>query len=119
MVNDDLADHGEGVELSAEDFVDKRWLLAITLLLIMVSGENLIEHGRLEKKRKAKSGEGRPLEFWSPNFLGRLFQSTIAGEQEVLRRLKAAGTSIAPGCDHLVIQYLIDQVSRLEHGGPP
>ena len=53
-------------------FVDKLWLLAITLLLIMVSGKNLVEHGRLEKKRKPKSGGGRPTEFWSPNFLGRL-----------------------------------------------
>jgi hypothetical protein len=51
----------------------------MTLLLIMVSGENLIEHGRLEKKRKPKSGEGKPLEFWSPNFLC-LYQLTVAGE---------------------------------------
>jgi hypothetical protein len=79
-----LADNEEGVDLSAEDFVDKLWLLSITLLLIMISimisGENLIEHVRLEKKRKPKSGEGKPLEFWSPNFLGRLYQSTIAKE---------------------------------------
>jgi len=46
----------------------------------MVSGENLIERGRLEKKRKPKSEEGKPTEFWSPNFLGRLYQSTIANE---------------------------------------
>ena len=46
------------VDLSAEDFVDKLWLLSITLLLIMVSGENLLERGRLEKKRKPKSGNG-------------------------------------------------------------
>ena len=56
IVDDDLAENEEGVDLSAEDFVDKLWLLAITLLLIMVSGESLIEHGRLEKKRKPKSG---------------------------------------------------------------
>jgi hypothetical protein len=80
IVNDELADNGEGVDLSAEDFVDKLWLLSITLLLIMVSGENLIEHGRLEKKRKPKSREGKPTEFWSPNFLDRLYQSPIAGE---------------------------------------
>jgi hypothetical protein len=30
----------------------------VTLLLIMVSGESLLERGRLEKKRKPKSGEG-------------------------------------------------------------
>ena len=64
---------------------DVRWrwsngYLSITLLLIMVSGENLIERGRLEKKRKPKSEEGKPTEFWSPNFLGRLYQSTIANE---------------------------------------
>ncbi|MGA8658869.1 MAG: hypothetical protein WB586_22275 [Chthoniobacterales bacterium] len=72
----------EGVDLSAEDFVDKLWLLAITLLLIMVSGENLVERGRLEKTRKPKSDEGKPTEFWSPNFLGRLYQSATSDESE-------------------------------------
>ena len=43
-----------------EDFVDKLSLRSITLLLIMVSGENLIEPGRLEKLRKPKSGFGKP-----------------------------------------------------------
>ena len=38
VVDDELADDEEGVDLSTEDFVDKLWLLAITLLLIMVSG---------------------------------------------------------------------------------
>jgi hypothetical protein len=36
----------------------------------MVSGEDLVERGRLEKKRKPKSGEGKPLEFWSTEFPG-------------------------------------------------
>ena len=49
-----------------------------TLLLIIVSCENLVEQGRLGKKSKPKSGEGKLLEFWSPNFLGRLYQSTVA-----------------------------------------
>jgi hypothetical protein len=57
IVEDQVAENEEGVDLSAEDFVDKLWLLAITLLLIMVSGEELVERGRLEKKRKPKSGE--------------------------------------------------------------
>ena len=38
------------------------------MLLIMVSDEHMIEHGRLEKKKKTKSGEGKPIEFWSPSF---------------------------------------------------
>ena len=74
IVNDELADNEEGVDLSAEDFVDKLWLLAITLLLIMASGENLIKRGQLEKLHKPKSGDGKPTEFWSPNFLGRPHQ---------------------------------------------
>jgi hypothetical protein len=82
IVNDELDDNEEGVDLSAEDFVDKLWLLSITLLLIMISGENLLERGRLEKTRKPKSGEGKPTEFWSPNFLGRLYRSAISGESE-------------------------------------
>ena len=32
------------------------WLLSTTLLLIMISGEELVERGRLEKVRKPKSG---------------------------------------------------------------
>jgi hypothetical protein len=80
IIDDELADNEEGVGLSAEDFGDKLWLLSITLLLIVISGENLIERGRFEKKRKPKSGEGKPLKFWSPNFLGRLYQSTLATE---------------------------------------
>jgi hypothetical protein len=64
------------------DFVDKLWLLAVTLLLIMISGENLVERGRLEKTRKPKSGEVKPTEFWSPNFLGRLYRSATSGESE-------------------------------------
>ena len=44
-----MADNEEGVDLSAEDFVDRLWLLALTLLLIMLSGENLVDRGRLEK----------------------------------------------------------------------
>jgi hypothetical protein len=79
-VNDELADNEEGVDLSAEDFVDKLWLLAVTLLLIMVSGEELVERGRLEKIRKPKSGDGKPTEFWSPNFLGRIYQPAVASE---------------------------------------
>ena len=81
IVDDELTDNEGSVDLSAEDFVDKLWLLAITLLLIMVSGENLVEHGRLEKVRKPKSGQGKPTEFWSPNFLGRLYRPAVAGER--------------------------------------
>ncbi|MGA8660144.1 MAG: hypothetical protein WB586_28830 [Chthoniobacterales bacterium] len=43
IVNDELADNEEGVDLSAEHFIDKLWLLAVTLLLIMVSSEELVE----------------------------------------------------------------------------
>ena len=41
-----------------------------------------VERGRREKIRKPKSGDGRPMEFWSPNFLGRIYQSAVAGERE-------------------------------------
>jgi hypothetical protein len=57
-------------------------LLSITLLLIMVSSEELVERGRLERLRKPKSGHNKPTEFWSPNFLGRFNQSAVAGERE-------------------------------------
>src|SRR5215468_868105 len=49
---------------------NKLWLHAITLLLIMVSGENLIKRGRLENKRKPKSGEGKTAEALVTEFHG-------------------------------------------------
>jgi hypothetical protein len=55
-----LADSEEGVDLSAEDFVDKLWLLAATLLLIMVSGEELLDRGRLEKITEKAEGANQP-----------------------------------------------------------
>jgi hypothetical protein len=78
IVTDELAENEEGVDLSAEEFVDKLWLLSIALILIMIAGEDLVEHGRLENIRKPKSGEGKPIQFWSPNFLGRLYRSATA-----------------------------------------
>ena len=36
-------------------------------------------NGRLEKIRKPKSGEGKPTEFWCPNILARLYQSSLIG----------------------------------------
>jgi hypothetical protein len=80
VTNEELADSQEGVDLSAEDFGDKLWLLAMTLLLIMVSGEGLLEPGRLEKRRTPKSGIGKPTEFWSPNFLGRVYRPAIKAD---------------------------------------
>jgi hypothetical protein len=31
---------------------------------------------------------------------------------EVIRRLKAAGVTVAPGADDLVLEYITDQISR-------
>jgi hypothetical protein len=45
----------------------------MTLSLIMSSGENLLEPGRLLKKVQLKNRSAQPLEFWSPHFLGRDF----------------------------------------------
>jgi hypothetical protein len=57
--------------------------LKTPLLLIMVPGENLIEHGTRLKVVKQKNRSERPKEFWSPNFLGRLYESENAsGETE-------------------------------------
>lgn len=52
------------------------------MLLIMVFGEELVERGRLEKVRMPKTKDGKPTEFWPPNFLGRLYQSAVAVERE-------------------------------------
>ena len=50
------------------------------MLLIMVFGENMIEHGRLGKRCKPKSCDGKPTEFRSPNFLVWLYKLATASE---------------------------------------
>ncbi|MGA8658751.1 MAG: hypothetical protein WB586_21660 [Chthoniobacterales bacterium] len=64
----------------------KIWLLSITLLLNMVSAEELVERGRLEKLRKPKSGYGKSTEFWSPNFLGGSTNRRLQAKPEVAAR---------------------------------
>jgi hypothetical protein len=61
--------------------VPQLWLLSITPVLTVVSVEEFVERGRLEKLRKPKAGIGKPTEFWSSNFLGRLYESAVAGER--------------------------------------
>jgi hypothetical protein len=56
LINEEFAQSGEGVDLSSEDFIGQLWLLALTLVLIMVSGENLLEPGKLLKTVEAKEG---------------------------------------------------------------
>jgi hypothetical protein len=57
------------------DFMDRLWLLGITLVLIMASGERLLEPGVRLKTVKPKSQADRPTEYWSPNYLGRVFRA--------------------------------------------
>jgi hypothetical protein len=57
------------------DFMDRLWLLGITLVLIMASGERLLEPGVRLKTVKPKSQTDRPTEYWSPNYLGRVFRA--------------------------------------------
>lgn len=64
-----------------EDFVDRLWLLGITLVLIMASGEKLLEPGVGLKTVKAKQQGDRAVEYWSPNYLGRVYRTeTESGE---------------------------------------
>ena len=64
-----------------EDFVDRLWLLGITLVLIMALGEKLLEPGVGLKTVKAKQQGDRAVEYWSPNYLGRVYRTeTESGE---------------------------------------
>jgi hypothetical protein len=74
------------------------WLPSITLLLIVVSGEELVERGRLEKVRKAEDQRWQADRILVTEFPGRLYQSTVAIEAETrsastLRLLGDEGTS--------------------------
>lgn len=65
------------------DFIDRLWLLGLTLVLIMASGERMVEYGALLKVVKAKRTSEEPKEFWSPNYVGRVYTPiTSAGESE-------------------------------------
>jgi hypothetical protein len=65
------------------DFMDRLWLLGITLVLIMASGERLLEPGVRLKTVKPKRQADRPTEYWSPNYLGRVFRAeTENGDPE-------------------------------------
>jgi hypothetical protein len=71
------------------DFVDRLWLLGVTLVLIMASGEKLLEYGVRLKTVKAKQQGDRPVEYWSPNYLGRIYQAqgdNSSGEEDGHRR---------------------------------
>jgi hypothetical protein len=59
------------------DFMDRIWLLGLTLVLIMASGENLLEPSVRLKTAKTKNQAHRPTEYWSPNYLGRVFLAEI------------------------------------------
>jgi hypothetical protein len=55
----------------------------ITLVLIMASGERLLEPGVRLKTVKPKSQGDRPAEYWSPNYLRRVFRTeTEDGDPE-------------------------------------
>jgi hypothetical protein len=58
------------------EFTERLWLLGITLILIMASGENLLETGARLKTVKSKKHSEQTLEYWSPNYLGRVYQAT-------------------------------------------
>ena len=65
------------VQILDTDFIGRLWLLGITFVLFMASGEQLV---RL-KVVKPKNPSDSLKEFWSPNFLGRVYQSgTEPGE---------------------------------------
>ena len=57
------------------NFIDRLWRLAVTLVLIMASGEKLIETGKRLKVVNPKNRFSSPMEYWSPNYLGRVYRS--------------------------------------------
>jgi hypothetical protein len=57
------------------DFIERLWRLGLTPVLIMASGEKLVETGRRLKIVKAKNRSSSSMEYWSPNYLGRVYRS--------------------------------------------
>jgi hypothetical protein len=71
-------DGGSSIEVDAH-FADRLWLLGVRLVLIMASGERLVEYGRRLKLVKGKKPSEGSKEFWSPNFLGRVYRPVAEG----------------------------------------
>jgi hypothetical protein len=90
ILSEELEESSDGLDLSAEDFIEKLWLLGLTLVLILISGEELLEWGKLLKRMSAKNSRGAAQEFWSPNFLGRTYNS------QILRRCDGSSPGVRP-----------------------
>jgi hypothetical protein len=74
-----LSDTEDIIANTDADFMDRLWLLGITLVFIMASGENLLERGVRLKSVKPKNQADQPVEYWSPNYLGRVYQAETEG----------------------------------------
>jgi hypothetical protein len=74
-----LSDTEDIIANTDADFMDRLWLLGITLVFIMASGENLLERGVQLKSVKPKNQADQPVEYWSPNYLGRVYQAETEG----------------------------------------
>jgi hypothetical protein len=70
-----LSEPEDAVSHTDADFMDRLWLLGITLVLLMASGENLLERGIRLKTVKARNRADQPVEYWSPNYLGRVYRT--------------------------------------------
>jgi hypothetical protein len=60
------------------DFIERLWRLGLTLVLIMASGEKLVETGKrlkIVKPKNRSSSSMSSMEYWSPNYLGRVYRS--------------------------------------------
>jgi hypothetical protein len=70
-----LSEPEDTVSHTDADFMDRLWLLGITLVLLMASGENLLERGIRLKTVKARNRPDQAVEYWSPNYLGRVYRT--------------------------------------------
>jgi hypothetical protein len=69
----------ETISIVDAEFIDRMWLLGTTLVLIMASGEKLLEPGVRLKTVKPKNRSVQPVEYWSPNYLGRVYRAKSEG----------------------------------------
>jgi hypothetical protein len=74
-------DHPIATTTTDVEFADRLWLLVIVLTLIMASGENLLELGKQQKTITKKTFDGKPVEYWSPNYLGWIYEAPSQTER--------------------------------------
>ena len=90
-------------------FIERLWRLGLTLVLIMASEENLVDTGRRLKIVKPKNRSSPSMEYWSPNYLGRVYRSQ-SQDAEAESHLRPHWRKVTSNRSHMVQSNLCEKL---------